>query len=303
MMLLTSLTLNKGLYSEDLQEGIDPKSLGSDEYVIDEILATIYHPQKEEVISRSDLRPGLDGIQRELDDIIFEKLILIDAQRLHIDEMSDEEVNRLLVSIQESNKLTRDQIVEAFKQSGFTEEEGRNELKKGEIVRRMMQYRIKDKMIVDKEDIESYYNEHPESTPGSLTISQTIINFTTEEKKDSNLKAKKLKSINSAIESKDILNILDWDTPFEIQEEELPEDKVYLKDLAAGSVVKIKETDDSITLLHVVAKKPSGNVPLEEREQAISELLREQRYKNAYKEYKQSLLDSVFIKYHKENKK
>jgi foldase protein PrsA len=268
---------------------------------VDRIKATVYHPQATVIIAESDLRPGLDGLPRTLDDVIFDNLIRIDAQKIGIDDISEDEVDRLLSAIQKQNNLTKEGLIEAFKQSGFTEELGRLELKNKEIRDRMIRYRIKDEMTVSEDDIKKYYDEHPEYQPGSLSLRQAVVPFSAEEQEDESLKDKKRNAVKRDMQSRDILFTVEWDNPFTIQEEDVEPDNAFIKDLKKDGISVFKETGNGIVLVHVVDKKKPSRVPLEDVKTKISSQLHEQRYHKALESYKDKLLSSAHIAYHDEN--
>ena len=92
---------------------------------IDTIQAVVFGQGGAQVITRSDVtRPSLSGAPQSLDDLIFERLVFLDAQKYKI--VPDEDaVDKYLALVQKENNLTLDQLKEVFASAGYSYEEGR----------------------------------------------------------------------------------------------------------------------------------------------------------------------------------
>ena len=123
-------------------------------FVIDTIQAVVF--------ARSDvMRPSLAGVTQSLDDIIFERLVFLDAQKYKI--VPDEDaVDKYLAMVQKENNLTLDQLKDIFASAGYTYEEGRQQFRVMQTVNSMLGLKIHSQVLVPRAQVEEYYNTHPE---------------------------------------------------------------------------------------------------------------------------------------------
>lgn len=251
---------------------------------IDRVLAVIYHHEGSVPILQSDLRPGIDAIPRTLKDVILEKLMVLDAQTLKV-TISDADVDRHLAFVQKEQKLTKEDTIELFKSMGYTFREGMDQLKTKLMIKDVIDYRVRNKVIIDKKDIEDFDNKNPLCT---YKVSRAFVPF-----EDASPALKKIK-IEEAIASGEILNLVDWMQPIELSDSDFSEEKAQLKSLEAGSIAMIDETKNGIGLFRMIEKK---RTPVEEREREIMNIIGQERFVKEMQNYEKKLLDSSKVKY------
>ena len=250
----------------------------------DRILAIINHIEDTVLILQSDLRPDLNDKVPTLNDTILRELIVLDSKKLKI-PISDAEVDRHLARVQEQLKMTRDDLMAFFKQKGLTLEQAKAELKKTLLIETTIDHRVKSKSYVSNGDIEKYNNEHPLIF---YEIKQAQVPFTF------GSKVIQRAVIDRAIESGEILTSVQWLGPFTLKDEDFSQDKNYIKELAPGTVVKVQETDEALSLIQLVEKRV---VPLAVRKRDITNLLGRERYMKALDDYYDGLLKDAHISY------
>jgi peptidyl-prolyl cis-trans isomerase SurA len=258
--------------------------------VINKTLALVYTPEEKSLVLLSDLRPGLDGAPKTEEHIILDRLMLADAKKLKM-SISEAEVDRHLAKVESQYKLTREQTKELFKNMGYTYEEGRAQLRDIQIREQVKEYRLKSKAMVGKKEVEDYYKEHPQYQEASYTLAQGVVSF-----KGSSRSIKKA-MVQQAIESGDIKTMVQWGPPITLKENEFAQDKVYLKELEAGSVRQLQENEEGITLVQIVAKTTKRLLTFEERVPEISAMLGKDRGAQALEDYKKNLFASARIKH------
>jgi hypothetical protein len=125
----------------------------------------IFGQEGSQVITASDVaRPSLAGVQQTLDDIIFERLVYMDAQKYKI--LSDNDaVDRYLAIVQKENNLTHEQLRDIFSVSGYTYEEGREQFRVLQTVNSMLDFKIRSHVIVPKKQVEAYDGMTKRSEP------------------------------------------------------------------------------------------------------------------------------------------
>lgn len=258
--------------------------------IVDRIEAIIYHPEGTKIITTSDLKPGLDGTPRTLEQVVFENLMLFDAQQMKL-TVTDNEVDKYIAQLQAQNNLTSDDIKELFKQSGYTFEEGYEQLRKQFIIDRLTSYRIKDKVLIDDAQIQEYYTKNPEYSQASYEISQAMVPI------GSGIKAMRKLAIQQAIDSGEIASLVSWSDPIELKDSDIAPEKSFIKNLDQGEIVLFGETDEGFIIVRMLSKKPSEILPLEQEQSNIRRKLLNMKFEEALKSYKEKLLKSTRVKY------
>lgn len=277
------------------QEDLSQLSNQDNIYLLDKTLATIYHPEEKVVITKSDLRPHLDGRPKELKEVVQKELIILDAKGLKFDQrVTDQDVDKVLENLQKEHNMTREQLEDVFKSLGYDWEQGRQELKKIQLSDTMMHYRIKDKIFVEKSEIEKFYKDNPIYKGGSLKLQKTEIPFY---ETDSSSREEKLAKIDKFIKDGTIVDKVTWDEQLEVEPGDLSEDKQFINDLPVDSVVKLKVDTEGISLLHIKEKSSRDLVTLEDREQEIASTLRKEKYERAVTEYEKELNKQANVVY------
>jgi hypothetical protein len=258
--------------------------------VVDRVLATIYHPEGIVLVCQSDLRPGLSGQTPSLRDALIKELIILDgkvlttAKLLHMGS-TEEEVEKALSRAQEQLKMTRDELIQFFKEQGLTLEEAKKELARGLLVENVIDARVRTKAQVSNKAIEHYYNEHPIVM---YSLKQATVPFGSSSKKLTRA------LIEQEIASGQIEESVRWIDLGAIPDKDFAPEKAFMKELPAGSVVISAESDEGITLLKLVAKRVT---PLEERKSDIANTLSQERYVETQKTYFERLLKDAHIRY------
>lgn len=257
---------------------------------VDKTLAIIYHGQGSTVILQSDLRPDLSDQVPSLRDGILKELILIDGAKYKI-TVTEAEVDRHLARIQESLKKSREDLVEFFKERGYTFDEAKKELEKSLLIETTIGERVRSKAIVSESEIKRYYEEYQTV---EYVIKQTFRPFGLGSKAITRAK------IDQEIESGEIVKGIEWSEPIVLKEADIAQEKAYIKELKNGAVTKIAESDEGISLLQVVSK---GKVPYEDVKRQITMELGSKKQKQALDDYYGSLLKNARVRYfNKEHK-
>ncbi len=257
---------------------------------VDGIEAVVFGQSGLEIVTKSDvMRPSLAGVARTKDDIIFERLVFLDAQKFHV--VPDEEaVDRYLASIQQDNNLTLDQLKEIFHAAGYTYEEGREQFKRLQTVNSMFDFKVRAQLVVPRNQVEEYYKQHPVEQEASYQLQYGRVPF----KGDSQDQKKEIQQ--RLADNREPRGVL-WQDPFWINESEIAEDKMFITKLNAGQVAEPLPVEDGFELYKVIEKKDKRVAPLEERYREIVDILRRPKYEELMQKYRQQLFDSTSIIY------
>jgi hypothetical protein len=257
--------------------------LPSKRTTIDRVRAIIYHAEGPLLICDSDLRSDLSGNVPTLKDVVLKKLIALDGKKLKI-PVSDTEIDRYLSHVQEELSLSRDGLIQFFKERGYSFEAAKKELEENLLVENTIEARVKSKAFVPTSEIEKYHKEHPVIL---YELKQGFVPFS------GGSKALSRAIIDRDIDSGAIFTSISWNDAGIVKEQDFSSDKTYIKDLAVGSVAKIADTDEGISLLHIVSKK---EVPLEERKIEIQQLLGRPRFMHALDDYYKKRLSEAHVR-------
>ncbi|HBL98531.1 TPA: hypothetical protein DDZ86_02715 [Candidatus Dependentiae bacterium] len=256
--------------------------------IIDEIRAIIYHANGSELILSSDIRPSLEGRDRTLRDIIIQRLMAVDAQSLHI-TVTAEDAERFLGELQRINGLSREAMLEAFLEHGFNYEEGIAQLQMRQLVDQIIDVRVRTnkKLIIQQEDVENYEIAHPKYVEASYLLQQVCIPQGS--LSDAELEAKQFTPAE--------LKAFAWESPIEVKESELADDKKFIRDSKEGTVVWRELVDEGLELTQLVKKTPQTRISAKERYDEISEALGRERFTLVLKDYEDSLLSKASIRF------
>jgi len=111
-----------------------------------------YLPEKEQQL--------LFNVRKDmLDRLINQKIEDQEIERSKVN-ISEEEINQTIERIKETNYLTDEQLRAALAKDGLTMETYREKVK-GQILRaRLVNLKVKSKIVITKEDVKAYYEEH-----------------------------------------------------------------------------------------------------------------------------------------------
>jgi hypothetical protein len=263
----------------------------ADAYDVDRVISKIYYGEDVVIILASDVKPALDGAPRELGDIEFERLVCLDAKKYKM--MADEdEIDKDIATIQKQHNITLDQLKQVLKGSGYTYEEGRNELATMRIMGQTIDFKIKSKLVIADKDIEVYFNEHPEMEEASYHVAKTFVPYST-----SKLSADFFDELEAMVKNRTKIAGIEWREPFWIDHSALAKDKMFITQMEAGEMAGPYDVGDGYEIYELVAKKEERLRPLKERYAQIANMLRKPKYDELLAEYKTNLLASATIKH------
>ncbi len=251
------------------------------EYVLDEIIETLYHPEGTEIILLSDTTTGLEGKERSLHDLELETLTYLDAKKLKGIVVSEDDIDRFIAQLQKQNNWTRADIEDFFKEHGYSFEEGRDLIRRKQMVNQMIDYKVRsDKaMAVSLDEAQAIYDQHPREEEATYTLA---IGFA-----PSNLYT--LAQLNKAVEKNMPLEKIEWDEPFVRKESDLPKDRKFIAKRSVGHVVLVEPVEGGFELTKLVEKTPKRQIPFDECSAEIINKIRQERFESVLKKYENEL--------------
>lgn len=258
-------------------------------FLIDTIQAAIFGQGGAQIITRSDVtRPNLAGMQQSLDDIIFERLVFLDAKKYNI-VPDDDAVDKYLAIVQKENNMTLDQLKDVFASAGYTYEEGRQQFRILQTVNSMLGVKIHSQVIVPRAQVEQYYQENPVVQDAEYQLQYGFMPYVSE-KREAQEKALRYMA-KTGREVKDI----QWKDPFWVQQSDIADDKAFIFSMNAGETSQPIAGPGGYEIYRLIDKKDEFVPTLDERYHEIADILRRPVYEQLMENYKKKLFDSVSI--------
>lgn len=260
-------------------------------FMIDTIQAMVFGLEGNQLIAYSDVvRPSLSGAPRTLDELVFERLVFLDAQKFKI--MPDEDsVDKYLAAVQKENNLTLDQLKQVFASAGYSYEEGREQFKMLQTVNSMLDFKIRTHVIVPRKQIEEYYEQNPVVQEASYFLQYGFIPYAVGQ-----LDVQKKAFAYMAKTGKEMRDI-EWGEPFWVVHSEVAPDKSFIFSMKPGTISHASDRGDGFEVYRLVEKQEEHIIPLEQRYKEIADIFRKPIFDELMEKYKKSLYDSVSVLY------
>jgi len=259
--------------------------------LIDQIEAIVYG-QDVEVITKSDVdRPALGGGFRTIEEIVFEREVLLDAKKHHLPE-DDEAVDAYLAQIQREHNLSEKDLEEIFTSSGYTIEEGRQQLQMMQTINTMLDIKIRSNLIVPRRDVEEYYKNNPTIIEATYTLERA---FVSRSKKMSSEKQYEV-LIKYSKTGKGVAGIT-WSEPFTVNHSDIAESKQFIYTMEPGDISVPITVSGGFELFRLVAKTPKQVKSLEDSYRDIVDILRRPKYEELMAKYRDLLSKNSSVVY------
>jgi hypothetical protein len=260
--------------------------------LLDQIEAVVYGQGDVEIITKSDIdRPSLGGGFRTKDEIIFEREVLLDAKKHHIPQ-DEEAVDAYLARIQREHNLSEDELANIFTSSGYTIEEGREQLQMMQTVNTMLDVKIRSNLIVPRRDIEEYYRNHPTVIEATYTLERAFVPQSKKLSADEQYKV----LVKYAQTGKGASGIT-WSDPFTINHADIAVSKQFIYDMEVGQISVPQEVSGGFEMFKLVEKTPEIVKSLDDSYREIVEILRRPKYDELMEKYKEALAKSASVVY------
>ena len=257
---------------------------------INKTVAIIYGGDEIEVVTKVDCERnplGQGNISPE--EAVLERLMYLETKKLQI-SVDDDAIETYLLGIQTQHDISREQLAEIFRQAGYTMGGGREHFRRAKSVERLLEYKIKTKIVVSKEDIEEYYKQHPIKVEAVCVVQIGVIPFSSKESVQ-----EQQRRIENDIKNKKTLKNVKWSDPLEMKKSSVASNMLYLFDQQVGYVSKPETVEDGFKIFRLKNSTPEGLKPLSERYSEILNELRLPLYKKLLEDYKEELLQRASI--------
>jgi hypothetical protein len=259
----------------------------SEKYIDDKTVCIIYGTEENTIIiTQKDVtRVNILGRPHSLHDIKLDALMCQDAHHLKI-SIPDDAIERMIEQIQKQNNISLNQFEALLKAEGHTLDSYRQELKNMQLINGMLDFKVYSRTTIPYETIMHYYHEHPRMQESTYELTSCFIPFEntlTKELQKENIE-KQLKTENS----------FDWTQSFWIKESDIADSKNFIKNMSKNDF-KIIEEQSGFRIYTFLNKKESVLIPLNERYEEITKILKEPLEKDLLKKYHEELLKNAIM--------
>jgi len=234
----------------------------------------------EDVITYSDRvdKKNLSG-QYENQDRLIRNYTL--CQQAQDEKMPIEEdlAEKFIEEMMRKNHIKLEAVDEMFSSLGLTLAEGKDLLKRSEILRRFEGQRFYSRLAVTESMIEVEYNIEPIYKDAWCKIKVAYVAF--EAKKS---KAEQKLRIENLMQDKSMLEQFDWSQEFLVPVSDLAYDKKFIADME-NQTGKVVEGQDAFEVYYLVEKHDREHLPLSECKAQIIERLMQRNNEILMREY------------------
>lgn len=260
--------------------------------LIDQIEAVVYGQEDVEIITKSDIdRPSLGGGFRTKDEIIFEREVLLDAKKHNIPQ-DDEAVDAYLAQIQREHNLSEEELENIFTSSGYTLEEGRDQLQMMQTINTMLDVKIRSNLIVPRRDVEEYYKNHPTVIEATYILQRAVVPQSKKLSADQqhNILVKYAQTGKGA-------SGITWSDSFTINHSDIAANKHFIYEMEPGQISLPQEVGTGFEMFKLVEKTPETVKSLDDCYREIVDILRRPKYEELMEKYKATLMQNASVVY------
>ncbi len=248
--------------------------------------------------------------EKVLNDLINDKLTYLEAKHYKV-TITDDEIDKTIERIKEANYHTDEDFREILAKEGLTIEEYRRDLKEQMLRSRVVDYEVRSKVVITKEDIMEYYEANQEKYAAEKkyhlrNILMRPSSFSGEETRQNLLK--KIQDILIKLEEgesfSDLARVYSQ-SPFAGEGGDLgffkfddlaPEIQDALKGLMVGEWTGILDTDQGFQIFYIEDIEDTHGISLEEASKEIEETLYTERVNQRFKVWVEGMRAKSHIK-------
>lgn len=255
--------------------------------LIDEIVCSKISEADVSVVFLSDswLKNPI-GTRTTIEEKIINMLWLCHGKEHGIKMLSDgsyhEFAEEHFQKLQDERGLTRDQIIDICKKSGFSIEDLKKELNEKNLVNQIIQTTISIRSLfnVTPQEIDDFFFQNPEYIETEYCIQKGSY-----------------KGLVSDFSKKQNL-LIDWQKPYYIKKSNLSKSFSMIDKIENNEIITIIQNNDEVEIYKLLSVIPKKLIPIEERFETISFILQNKKFKEAYKKITKELIedDSVNFK-------
>jgi peptidyl-prolyl cis-trans isomerase SurA len=245
-----------------------------------------------------------------LNRLIYQKLQDQEVERLKI-KIDESEIDQTIERIKEENFYTDEDLRLTLANEGLTMEEYRGQIKEQILRTKLINFNVRSKVVITKEDITSYYKNHPDKYGGKkkyhlYNIIIKVPLFADEREKDkikarmdeilTELKAGKSFETMAKTYSESSLGAWGGDLGLFRLDELSPQLQNTIKEMKAGEFTPVLDTDQGFQIFFVKEIVETSGKPLEEVSPEIEKILFNEIVEKKFQSWLEELRNQSVIK-------
>ena len=245
-----------------------------------------------------------------LNQLIDQKLKDQEIERLKI-KIDEREIDQTIERIKEENFYTDEDLRHTLANEGLTMEEYRERIKEQILRTKLINLKVRSKIVITKEDITSYYNNHPDKYGGKkkyhlYNIIIKVPLFADETEKDkikarmdeilTELKAGESFENMAKTYSESSLGTEGGDLGLFRLDELSPQLRNAIKEMKAGEFTPVLDTDQGFQIFFVKEIVKTSGKPLEEVSPEIEKILFNEIVEKKFQSWLEELRNQSAIK-------
>lgn len=245
-----------------------------------------------------------------LKNLIDEKIAEISAARSNI-KIDDEDVENFLQRIRSEQNASKKDFIKALKNEGYSIEEYKERLKKQILKKRLIDFEVRSKIVITKEDIKKYYNENPAEYSDKVELNLWHITFPkayykaeNEEKIIETADKIKEETIKKGFETIS-KNIKEYSKGYEVvsgnlgfyKNQDLSKEVIEaVKGLNEKDISKVIATSRGVQFFYIAKRKVTPSETLEEVTPKIRRVLYNQEVEKRFAHWIEKLKENMHIR-------
>lgn len=266
-----------------------PAFLQAEFMLLDQGIVVVSGPVGNTMITHTDVadKLNMDGTPIPLQHLMKMEIIRqeVIADKMPIDDTA---ADKYLANIQKTNNLSLDDLEELAGQCKRTFAELKQLLSLQYTYDFFLYHKFRAHLVPSDQDVEEFCANNPDIEPGHCVIEVAFVEFTPVNKDEV---AEKI----SAIMAGSIADTsIEWSDPIKVNIADIADDKLFIKDMAAGQIHLI-EDKKVFELYRLVEKQDEHVVPVADRKAFVVDLLNRKMYETLLSKYEEHMMDNVAI--------
>lgn len=257
--------------------------------LIDTIDVVIYGKESDQLVTRSDIsRKGLDGSERTIDDVVFERALYVQTQELKGADQEENAVKRF-EALQRDNNMTREQFDAMLHAAGYTREEALEQFRIMLADNAIMQMKVGSKATATHKEVEEHYQQHPIYEPASYQVEHALVRYGADEPETHALE-QELKQYGHTGKTK---IAVDWSNAFWINAPDLAAEKKFISTLSVNQISQPVRAMGGFELFRLKQKRPERLKPLASRYHEIEQIISKPKRTRLMEAFKTEVLEKT----------
>lgn len=266
------------------KEEVEPEP---EEEIVNKIAIVVYTDEEPIMITQHTLNcKSLDGRSRDKKEVLMEHLMCYEALNYYRMPITDDMVDNHLASLKEMHGIGDSEIRKLFRESGYTYEEGREQLRASYAIQNLMGQLVDGRVVVTEKEIQAFYKKNPLKEQASYRIQTALI-------AEDELTDLQIQDLEATGRYKSLVT---WNNPYWLDKDEIVDSKLFITSMKDGEI-NLEKTIGGTQAIMLLQSKNERIRPLDECRREITAMIRAPRRQEVFEKYEQELLTKYDIVY------